>query len=520
MPGFILKTYFSDTQVTLLLSASLCIIISLVCKLKNREKASLLMLTLGGGFLFCFAALLDPFVNLWDERFHALVAKNLVNHPLKPTLYDQTPIDFAHDRWDRFHIWVHKQPLFLWQIALSFKLFGISEFTLRLPNVLMGTALIPIVYRMGKLLVNKRVGFLAAILFLTDLFLLEILAGRQELEHNDYAFIFYITLSIWSLAEYYFTGNKKWIYLIGIFSGCAILCKWLVGLLVYLGWGILKLNEKKFRLSDNKDILISLAVTIAIALPWQVFSAIAYPEETRLAYKFFILHFTDALEGHRGNFWYHFAEFNRLYGMPASFLAIPGFLVLSMKIKLRPLIMPLIGMVLATYLFFSLAFTKMPAFTLVVFSIILVALAALLDFIFRWIERKFPFKFIRPAVSVFGVLLLVVIRFDITYLQEKYTLWRTNHHSRMLIENKAVFNQLQLAENAVLFNIKGQHNIDAMFYTNWIAYNILPDENQCRQLKQAGKIIVVFLRPDREIPDYLANDPEIIFVDELIQGYD
>ena len=70
--------------------------------------------------MFLFSSLLDPFLNLWDERFHALVAKNLMNHPLMPTLYDDPVVSMAYDRWDRATIWLHKQPLFLMADCVEF----------------------------------------------------------------------------------------------------------------------------------------------------------------------------------------------------------------------------------------------------------------------------------------------------------------------------------------------------------------------------------------------------------------
>jgi 4-amino-4-deoxy-L-arabinose transferase len=318
-------SYFDNTQILLLIIATVCFLVSLFFQTKNKANLSVIFLVFTGICVFSFSALLDPFLNLWDERFHALVAKNLMQHPLMPTLYDNPIVDMAYDRWDRYHIWLHKQPLFLWQIALSFKLFGISEFTLRLPNIILGTILVFISYRSGKLLVNQRVGYISGILIISSIFLLELIAGRQELEHNDFSFLVYVSLSIWSFIEYYFSGKKYWIFLIGLFSGMAILCKWLVGLLIYFGWAILRLQQKKYKLSCNKDILTSLIITLLIAIPWQILTFIWYPAEASLAYKFNAIHFTNALEGHSGTFWYHFDKFNIIYGAIASFLVIPAF---------------------------------------------------------------------------------------------------------------------------------------------------------------------------------------------------
>jgi 4-amino-4-deoxy-L-arabinose transferase-like glycosyltransferase len=228
---------YGNNMLTLsLFSAIIFLMSSISLHIIKKEKLSILFLLLTGFCFYCFAALLDPYINIWDERFHALVAKNLMKHPLLPTLYDDPIVNMAYDRWDRYHIWLHKQPLFLWQIALCFKLFGVSEFSLRIPNIISGVILIYAGYRTGKLLVNNRVGYLTGIFIISTYYIFELIAGRQAVDHNDLSFLFYISISIWSFIEYYYSGKKHWIFLIGLFSGMAILCKWLVGLLVYFGW--------------------------------------------------------------------------------------------------------------------------------------------------------------------------------------------------------------------------------------------------------------------------------------------
>lgn len=61
-------------------------LLSLIFNLIDKERLCVLFLLLSALLIFCFEALLDPFLNIYDERFHALVAKNLMNHPLRPTL--------------------------------------------------------------------------------------------------------------------------------------------------------------------------------------------------------------------------------------------------------------------------------------------------------------------------------------------------------------------------------------------------------------------------------------------------
>jgi len=514
-------TYFSNTQVFLLAIALIAFLSGLLCHIKGKENLAVGFLILTALSVFSFSALLDPFLNLWDERFHALVGKNLMNHPFMPTLYDDPVVNMAYDRWDRYYIWIHKQPLFLWQIALSFKIFGISEFTLRLPNVVLGAILVFIGYRSGKLLVNKRVGFITGVFIISTIYILELIAGRQELEHNDFTFLVYISLSIWSYIEYYFSKKIQWIFLIGLFSGMAILCKWLVGLLIYFGWFILKFQEKKFKIAGSKDVFISLAITLLIALPWQILSFIWYPAEAALAYKFNAIHFSSVLDGHGGTFWYHFDMFNPIYGAIASFLVIPAFYLFYKNSRDKKLFFSLLSMVLVVYLFFSLAATKMPSFTIIVSMIVFIAFSSLFDYILNLTKKVSFGKTFYQFIFIISVVILVLLRFDIEFLQEKHTTWKeSNSYTRMLRHNKEIFKSLDLPDNTVLFNVKGRHYIEAMFYTGFPSYNFMPSKAQYEDLKEKEKTITIIAPTNIELPEYLKNDTTVIKINKVIKGYD
>jgi len=122
--------------------ALVCILILLsiyVHFVKEKPRQALAILILTGFVLRVFIALLDPYLQDWDERFHALVAKNMMDNPFKPMLRAESIIPYNIEDWCCNHIWVHKQPLFLWFMALSMKIFGVSVlhllFFLRFPII-------------------------------------------------------------------------------------------------------------------------------------------------------------------------------------------------------------------------------------------------------------------------------------------------------------------------------------------------------------------------------------------------
>ena len=515
----IFKTYFELHSLTLLIFALSFVLVSIIFLSFEREKRSVFFLVLASIFIYAFAATLDPFLNLWDERFHALVAKNFMNHPFIPTLYDNPIVMMEYDRWDRYHIWFHKQPLFLWQISLSFKLFGVSEFTLRIPNIVMGVILTFITYRSGKLLLNYKVGILAGLLLCSSNYLVELVSGFQGLDHNDFSFLFYVSLSIWAFIEYTDSKNKKWLYLIGLFSGLAILCKWLVGLLVYFGWVVIKLKAKNYQLKNYYDVILALIVTIFVAVPWQLYEFIQFPVEASKEYAFYAEHFKKALEGHTGTWFYHFELITKIYNVVGALILVPSLILLRSKLNQPKLYWFIIANILVVYAFFSFAQTKMPSFTIVVFMLVIIAIASFCLYVFEQLfNKQHIIKSIGFTIFIF---VMILLNMDIENIQANHTTWKKKYPDReLLIHNRNVFKNLKLQNNTAIFNVKGRHYIECMFYTDLPSYNFIPSNIQYSDLKSKGYIIAIFQSDKLNLPEYLKNDTEVILLSDKILGYE
>lgn len=505
------KTYFDNTQLMLMLAALLLLMASSIFHIRDREKFSIAFLLLAALCINLFGCLLDPFLNVWDERFHALVAQNMMDHPLLPTLYDDQIVNMAYDRWDRYYIWLHKQPLFMWQMALSFKIFGISEFTMRLPNALLGVAMVFATYRTGKQISSKRTGFIAAMLVISSFYLLQMLAGRQQLEQNDYAFVAYVSLSLWAFTEYVF-GKRKllWTVLSGIFAGMAVLCKWMPGLLVFLVWGVYNLQVYRFKIREYRHLLLSLLVACVIFVPWQLLCYYWYPNEFAFEMKLNSMHFTHAVDGQSGDFWFHFMHLQPMYGTLAVFAIIPGFMLLWKRESSRKYLVALFAATAFVFVFYSLAKTKMPSFTFLLALAMFIAIAEAINRIleFRFLKNMKPI--LRNAIFFVAIISIAIIRFDAEKLQENHTQWKDdNFLTPMALSNKAVFQSLQADPGTVLFNIPGRHYIEAMFYTGLPAYGFVPDSLQVADLIQRHRKIIVFSTPEQVLPSYLQNKPEV-----------
>ena len=147
-----------------LLSTNLLIIIvfsfstSIFLFQRNKVNASLFFLILSSLTAGFFISTLDPFLHIWDEQYHALVAKNLTGNWLKPTLFSSPILEYNFRNWTENYIWLHKQPLFLWQIALSIKFFGINELAVRIPSIILHTLTTIIIFRLGSIIKNISTG--------------------------------------------------------------------------------------------------------------------------------------------------------------------------------------------------------------------------------------------------------------------------------------------------------------------------------------------------------------------------
>jgi 4-amino-4-deoxy-L-arabinose transferase len=476
---------------------------------------------------FTFAALLDPFLNIWDERFHALVAKNLLNHPFKPTLYDNPVITMAYNNWDRSIIWLHKQPLFLWQIAISFKVFGVNEFALRFPSVLLSSLMVPISYRTGKLLVNQNTGYYTAILVASSCYLFELVSAYQGVDHNDVAFFFYVSASIWAWVEFIHSGKKGWLILIGLFSGFAILNKWLVGLVVYAGWALFIIFDKKNR-SEVKSWLFlafSLLITILVVLPWQLWILKQFPIDAALAFKSNSDHFFRVVEGHDGPWWYYFAEMPYMYGLFFALLIPLGLAFLFLKIKMGlNMKIAILALPILIYLFFSIAQTKITSFPFVIALPVYLGLACIIDVIINKLQNH-KFSLLLRNISIL-VLLIFVIGMNIRagrIIHNHSQKDKDDNYYTVLNNNRGIFLRYKevLPANTVIFNLKGRSYIDCMFYTGFPAYNFLPSRDQYNEVKTKGKYTIVVVNiPKNDCPDYLRNDPAVVVLKEPVSGLD
>lgn len=448
-------------------------------KLDNYKIAVLLLLVCG--LILRFYTSADFFLHAWDERFHALVAKNLIQHPLKPTLYDNPILPYDFRNWPANHIWVHKHPLPLWTMALSMWVFGVNEIALRLPSILLSTLGIGLTFSIASYFFNKKIGYLAAFFFSINGLIIELAAGRVATDHVDIFFLFFILLAIYF--SIVFSQKQKTIYniLAGVSIGAAILSKWLPALIVLPIWLLIVSNSKNFK---PKQILFQFVLLVAVCffvfLPWQIYIFRMYPLEANWETGFYLKHLTEALDEQTGPFYYFIDRIRINYG-ELIYLPLGWFswkTIKDFKDKKR---LAIFLWFWVPFLFFSMVTTKMQAY-IVFTSPALFIMAA------EFWNMLSDYKKAHKPKWLFNLVLLLLIALPIRYSIERIKPFtQLDRRPQGVVELKGL-NQRNIA-NGVLFNY--DKPIQAMFYTNLTVYPIIPDKEVITDLIEKGYTIII-----------------------------
>jgi 4-amino-4-deoxy-L-arabinose transferase-like glycosyltransferase len=450
----------------------------------QRTAWALSAIVLGGLVLRLYTAT-DRFLHPWDERYHALVAKNMAAAPFRPTLYADPVLPYDYRNWAGNHLWVHKQPLPLWGIAASLYVFGPQEWAVRLPSVLLSTLGIWLMFLIGRDLFSRRIGLIAAFLYAVHGLILELSAGRVATDHVDVFFLFFVQLSVWAAIRFAATQRALFNVLCGVSLGLAILCKWLPALIVLPIWALLLSRSPSFSV---RGALVPFGVLVctaaAVFLPWQVYIHARFPLEAAWESSFNRKHLTEALEGQGGPFWFHFDRARILYG-ELVYLPLTWWLYKTFQKPFRRRVHVLVAIwFLVPFLFFSFAATKMQGYTL--FAAPAIFLITAVAFHFGWFYRR-RFRYPRLAALVCLLLLVLPVRYSLERAKPFSDRERDPAWAR---EIRAFGRTLDPRERNVVFG--AEHPIETMFYGPCSAYTEIPDEATLRRL--AGEGYTVFVR--------------------------
>ncbi len=514
-------TSFSKTKDGLLYFGFGLIVLSAFSFLNNRIKWALGLLIVGALVLRFFMAMAANYLHLWDEQYHAMVAKNMMDAPFTPMLYANPVLPYPLLSWIEGHIWLHKQPLFLWQMAASMKIFGVNLVAMRLSSILMSTAVVWFIYAIGYRVVDRKTGFFGAFFFALGNYGLQLVNGYHSTDHNDIAFLFYVTASLLAWIEYWQNKrNLRWAILVGVLSGMAVMVKWLPGLLVFAGWAIVVVFFKNERNPRNALHLIAAVIVSAIVfVPWQVYTLIHFPEIAKHELFYNTAHVNQAVEQHEGGLMYHFKMTKKHLGVPFYMLLI-GWVLLVRRIKTKELKTVIIVWAALVFVVFTLAQTKMPTFTFMIVALSYLAAAQLIIVGLNTIIINPQIRNAHKWQMFFSVLIIGFLGWkSIEYkaLRARHTLWRKtadDPYKNRILTQKLMFNLAKDTTNeTIFFHSRPFDNIPLMFFTDAAAaYDRMLTEEEVVLLIKRGFRLRVF--DDGNLPEYI-YDHEI----DIINNY-
>lgn len=161
--------------------------------------------------------------------------------------------------------YLDKPPLHFWLSALSFKVFGVSNFAYRLPSFLVTILGVYSTFRLGKLLYSNQVGSMAALMMYGCLGIMLI---NQDVR-TDTVLVGLLAFAMWQMVAY--VKLNKWKYLIAgsVGIGMAMLAKGPIGLMVpVLGLGTHILIQRDWRTLFNWKWLVGFIIIFAVIAPF------------------------------------------------------------------------------------------------------------------------------------------------------------------------------------------------------------------------------------------------------------
>jgi 4-amino-4-deoxy-L-arabinose transferase-like glycosyltransferase len=297
-------------------------------------------------------------LNSWDESVYAESAREMLEDG-----------DWLTPHWNH-QKFLQKPPLFIWSIALLFKLFGVSEAAARTSSALAGVGCVVMVLLITRLFAKEFSAVFATLM---------LLASPSFKLDSRYA-ITDIMLTLFMLTAIYAylrtKENTKWWLLVGIVSGLAVMTKSAAVIPLFLALMIVIIwkNRSTFR---NPDFWFGLILCLVIGGTWHLLMLVLHGR-VFLADYFGLqiwnraLKLVDSPEGQYGIFSYVPIV---LWGFFPAFLLLPFSIAGWVKAKTLPPLIPLFGALV--FVLYSLASTKHQWYVIPIFPILSIVNAPL-----------------------------------------------------------------------------------------------------------------------------------------------
>lgn len=329
---------------------------------RGARRGLALACVVAGAALLRLGPALDTGLHPWDERFHALVAKHMIRAPLHPMLYTDPLLPHDDADWTRSRTWLHKPPLALWCMAGSIQLFGTKAWAVRAPSILFACIGAALCYWLARRLAGPEVAFWSAVLFALNGHLIELAAGRASTDHVDALLVVLVLGGCTAALRLARAPSWRWGLAAGLFMGAAFLTKgWPALLIALVALCALAAAAAAPLQRRAAALAVLLLAAVAIALPWQLHCWWRFPLVARAEAEQALLHFSRSIEAHGRPWHYYLAQLPMMHGELAPAAILGGAWLVRRWPRAEAI--ALLAWAVAPFAIFSMAESKMPAYT-------------------------------------------------------------------------------------------------------------------------------------------------------------
>jgi len=204
---------------------------------------------------------------LWDidEGKHAVTSKDMVlsGDWLTP-----------HYNGEKFY---DKPPLHNWLVAVSFLIFGFTEFAARLPAALLGLGCVMVTYWMGRQIFGPTAAFLSSLVLATSAEY--VILARVVVHDISLAFFITLVLALFYLG-YENDRHRRGLFLLGYAAmGFAMLAKGPIGILLpAMIIGLFLIFKRQLGFLRQMQIGWGVLILLAVAAPWYILISLKDPQ--------------------------------------------------------------------------------------------------------------------------------------------------------------------------------------------------------------------------------------------------
>lgn len=218
------------------------------------------------GFLF-FYKLGTHTLASWDEAWYGSIAREILNSgELMFLQFNGAPF-YDHP------------PMGMWLIAVSYKIFGVSEFSTRFPSALLGLFSMYLIFAVGTYFSKEKiVGLASSIILGTSVwYVIRVRSGNL-----DSIFIFFYLLTVYFAIKA--QKDMKWFVFTMLSFGALLLSKTIIGLSIFPIIVLLVLPKLLDYKKNMIYILLGFVFFALMVVPWYIIQYKSYSD-------FMALHF-------------------------------------------------------------------------------------------------------------------------------------------------------------------------------------------------------------------------------------